>query len=419
MTQQVYLYLEFLGRFMNACVIYIVVQLGRAVQISIVMLAVILLLRGTILRRKVFGKGILWSLLLLAPFMGKLTLYYETKVGAKLFFWWQSICGEFHWIPWLYVTGMLGTGVCILYKQRTLKHYVKYMELTEICGTQVYVSELAVSPFTVGVVHPRIVIPEVMLENLKKEELYLILLHEKVHIRMGHLWCYLLWDVLRILLWLNPLLAVCMKYFRSDLEDTCDRITIQKGNQTAYSYGCLLLKSIRMLKAENQRLKPSVTFAGEKEYRNIKKRMKQVLEFKPYKQISVVCLIVGCGIILTTAFLGIKSISYPRYTSYENIQIYNQMGTEVLVSDSTELREAIQIDEGNVYIDRKALDNIFKERDIESDVFFIYFGGFSKLPGIGGGGNGVFVDYTGTKGDLVIPYVDEEKDIFIRLFKYL
>lgn len=62
-------------------------------------------------------------------------------------------------------------------------------------------------------------LPEVILQDYDRKELRTILLHEKTHIRLGHLWCYLLWDILRILLWLNPFLSTGMKYFREDMEE--------------------------------------------------------------------------------------------------------------------------------------------------------------------------------------------------------
>ena len=411
--------LEFLARFVNACAVYIVVKLGRAVQISIVMSVMILFLRKTVLRKNIFGKGIIWSLLLLTPFTGKLTLYYETTAGARLFLWWQILCADFPWLPWLYIAGMVGTGSYIFYKRKKLKCFVKGMERTDVGGVKVYVSEMAVSPFTEGPIHSRIVVPKMMLEHLGEAELDMILLHEKLHIRLGHLWFYFLWDVLRILLWLNPFLTLCIKNFHADIEDICDRVSIQKGQHTAYSYGSLLLKSIRMLKAENKILEASAAFAGEMEFQNVRQRMERIVNFKPYKQITARCFIVGCGMILISAFWGIRTFSYPRYTPYKEIQIYNQTGTEVLVSDSPKLRNAIQIGEKDVYVDREALDIIFKEKGIESDIFFVYFGGFSKLPGIGGGGNGIFIDYLEDEQNLTVPYIDEESDIFMLIFKYL
>ncbi len=83
------------------------------------------------------------------------------------------------------------------------------------------------------------------------------------------------------------------------------------------------------------------------------------------------------------------------------------------------LRDAIQIGKKEIYINREKIDHIFSERNIEEEIFFLFFGGYSKIPGFGGGGNGVFVEYEEQEGDLVIPYIDDNSDWRNRLFKYL
>ncbi len=52
-----------------------------------------------------------------------------------------------------------------------------------------------------------------------------------------------------------------MRYLKEDMEDICDRVTIQKGGSTAYEYGQVLLKSVKLLKAEGVEI--SAAFAGE------------------------------------------------------------------------------------------------------------------------------------------------------------
>lgn len=54
--------------------------------------------------------------------------------------------------------------------------------------------------FVIGVFKPRTVLPKVITEEYTEEELKSVLLHEKTHIKLGHLLIYFLWDVLRALL---------------------------------------------------------------------------------------------------------------------------------------------------------------------------------------------------------------------------
>lgn len=75
-------------------------------------------------------------------------------------------------------------------------------------------------------------IPRRMEQEFTDDELRLVLLHEKVHIRSGHLWFYLVWDLCQMVLWINPLFILCRDFFLEDLENICDRITIQRSGKS-------------------------------------------------------------------------------------------------------------------------------------------------------------------------------------------
>ena len=405
--------------FLDVTFAYYVIQLGRAVFISIAMLTVIGCLRKTILKNTVFLKGAVWSILLLAPFMGKMKCIYETRLGMRLLFWWQWLCTSYRWLPSVYIAGMVISGLVVFRKRRQLKQETARLKRIRLHDCVIAVNELAVSPFTTGLLHPVIVVPRVMLNCMSDEELEVILLHERVHIRMGHLWYFLLWDVLTIVLWANPFLPACAGWFREDVEAVCDRVTMQKGQQTAYSYGSLLLKSIQMLGNENRYLEHYAAFAGEKQYAGIRQRMERVTAFKPYSRLKLLLFVLGCGALLVAGFTTVIHISYPRYTDYDAVYLYNKTGSQILVEDCDELREAVQIDAGKVLIDRKKLDRLLKQKNVDEDMFFVYWGGFSKLPGVGGGGNGIFVDYGEQSGDVVLPYTDNDTDWMTRIFRYL
>ena len=194
-------------------------------------------------------------------------------------------------VAYCYLLGMVISGVFIFRQRRKLHRQINSMEQWAI-GKKVYISEMPVTPFTIGVFHSKVVVPKVMKDTFEAEELQAVLLHEKTHIRLGHLWFYLLWDVLCMVLWLNPLLTYCMGYLKEDMEDICDRVTIQKGGGNSYEYGQLLLKSIKLLKAENMGI--SATFVGEKDYQDLKRRVIKVAGYKPYWKIGVTILCVAC-----------------------------------------------------------------------------------------------------------------------------
>lgn len=121
------------------------------------------------------------------------------------------------WVRYGYLFGMIVCAVFLFSGRKRLVKFVKQMECVQICGQEVRINKLAATPFTVGLFCPDIVVPEVMQKEMEKEELEVILIHEKSHIRLGHLWYYLLWDLLQVLLWPNVFLGICRKYFQQDL----------------------------------------------------------------------------------------------------------------------------------------------------------------------------------------------------------
>ncbi|MDE5866033.1 MAG: transcriptional regulator [Lachnospiraceae bacterium] len=400
---------------LNNCVIYFCIQLGRCVLLSFPALAWVLILRTTILRKTVFLRGMVWSALLIVPFLGKLKLFYENMLMCRLFMWWNNICIEYWQVRYGYLIGMIITASLIIWKHKKLHRLVSRMEKSRIDGQEIYINEMAVTPFTTGLIRTRTTISKVILQNFQTEELKVILFHERTHIRLGQLWYYLLWDIIRVLLWLNPFLTVCRKIFKEDMEDVCDRVTIQKSSKTAYEYGMLLLKCVKLLKSENTGV--SATFAGEKDYRDTKQRFVRIAGFTPYKKWKAVVFYICSVASLMVMFLLVKQVSYPCYTKDTDIVLMNDAGEMWMLYDSEELRSAFYTDGQNVHIDRKAMDSILRKYDITENTFYLSFGGYMKIPGIGGGGSIVYVDYSGENGKLIIPYWNRDADIATIIFK--
>ena len=405
-------------RFLNQCSVYFSIQLGRCVLFSFVVLGIVLVLRCSILKEKIFLKGMLWSVFLLVPFVGKLEFFYNNILMCRLFLWWNNICIKYSVIGYCYLLGMVISGVFIFWQQRKLHRQINSMEQWTIGGKKVYISEMPITPFTIGVFRSKVVVPKLMKDTFETEELQTVLLHEKTHIRLGHLWFYLLWDVLRMVLWLNPLLTYCMGYFKEDMEDICDRVTIQKGSSTSYEYGQILLKSIKLLKAKNMGI--SATFVGEKDYQELKHRITKVAEYKPYLEIGATILCVACLLFLAGMFTLIREASYPKYIEWMDIGLVNEAGKYFDLADSDTLKQAFRTDSQYVYIDRSAFQNVLRENGVYEDMdgFWLGFGTYTKLPGIGDTPNGIYVDYSGTETELVIPYVNRENFFFDYIFKY-
>lgn len=406
-------------QFFNSCSVYYVVQLVRCVLLSFVVLALAFTLRKTVLKNRVFLKGALWSLFIPVLFIGKMKFFYENRIGVKFFSWLTEMCMSHTWICWLYLCGVFLYAALLFYRRRKLKKMAAGMEKRKVDCTVIYVTKTPVTPSTVGIFKPKIIMPEIILKRYGCKEFQTILLHEKTHIRLGHLWFYLLWDILRALLWLNPFLAISTKYFREDMEEICDLVTIKWSEGNAYAYGQLLLKSMRVLQAENKDFNMYATFTGDKEYQSVRQRVTRIAAYKPYKGIAAVGTLVVAMLCVAVMVFWTQNVSYARYNPLDYIVVYDmETGTE-LVSDGEALREAVSYDESYIYIKAETFQELIKDSTVSNENICFYCGGYYKLPRIGGGGGCGYLETADLEnGILKIEYV-KQKDIFNRIFKML
>lgn len=101
------------------------------------------------------------------------------------------------------------------------------------------------SPAVYGFIQPKIYLPLQVQNKLSHEQLCLITRHEEQHIRQGHLWLNLMWDVLVCLLWFNPLVYLARQQFRHDQELYCDYLVLNAQDEdSSRSYGHALLTTI-------------------------------------------------------------------------------------------------------------------------------------------------------------------------------
>ncbi len=402
--------------FLNLCAVYYVMQLARCVLLSFMVFVLIFLLRKTVLKNRVFLKGAIWSLFIPVLFIGKMKFFYENRIGVALFSWLTAICMNHVWICWLYLCGMFIYAALLFRRRKKLKKLITRMKKRNIDGTSVYITNIPVTPSTIGVFRPKIIMPEVILKEYDQKEFQTILLHEKTHIRLGHLLFYLLWDILRVLLWLNPFLAIGTKYFREDMEEICDWVTIRRSDGKAYGYGQLLLKSMRILQAESEDFNMYATFAGDKEYQNIRQRVTRIARYRPYKRLAAISIFVVTMLCVIGAVEWVQGVSYDRYNEDESILVY-QYDSECTILSDNSLRQMISYDDSYVYVDRAAFESFLQKNNATGEIHIV-FGGFYKLPGFVSVGFSCL--YQRLEDKIVkIPYEKSMNDWKVKLLKVL
>lgn len=116
---------------------------------------------------------------------------------------------------------------------------VPFDELSEdFKNIRVYQSKNVGSPLSFGVLSPRIVVPE----NVPKEQLPFVLLHERTHIKNRDAVLKVLSAAALSLNWFNPFAWLCAKYLCLDMERCCDEGVLSvMGKEKAAFYANTIL----------------------------------------------------------------------------------------------------------------------------------------------------------------------------------
>lgn len=411
--------LRLAASFLDFCAAYFATLLGRCAALSVPALGLVLLLRKTVWRRSTFARGAAWAGLLPVLFLGKLDVYYKNRFFLS-FFRWQSWCCGYWWVRWGYLAGVIASFALLLRRRAKLRCLLRGLPSDRIGAQRVYLCDMPVSPFTAGLVSPKIVIPEIARRQLDESELQTILLHERTHIRHAHLWYFLLWDVLCALLWANPLLRLSTPKLREDMERICDTVTIRRSGRGAVFYGRVLLKSMTLLRAEASCL--SVSFAGETDFADAKERIRRVRDYRPYSRLSAAAPAVFLLCFLLAATLVIRQASLPRYTEITGFTVFQVVDDVEFVKVYNTLADEppplAVTGKGAVAVDNAALRALLPAGS-DNGCYYIMWGGFLKLPGIGGALNSVYVDSLSDGAATVAAFEDVNELLYTKLAKWL
>ena len=177
-----------LPRWLDAVAAYYTVILLRCTVVSTVLLLLIALLRMLLFKKPAYIRVLLWLLLPLAFFTGKIRAYYEVRALAKIFLRIQAVAFDYRLLRVFVVAGT------ILLLARFIMMHVRWwreihlLPIKDLYGVRVRIAPADLAPFATGLLHPCIVVPQRLHEDYDDAELRMILAHEQTHIRAGHLW---------------------------------------------------------------------------------------------------------------------------------------------------------------------------------------------------------------------------------------
>ncbi len=119
----------------------------------------------------------------------------------------------------------------------------------------VYTAPYEGTPLTMGILHPRIILPQ---RQCDTEGLPYVLAHELTHVRRRDVLLKLLWFAAVAVHWYNPLIWLADRMFCADVEESCDQAVVQAfGLESRHSYASTLLYY-----ASNGRTPPARVRAG-------------------------------------------------------------------------------------------------------------------------------------------------------------
>lgn len=191
------------------------------------------------------------------------------------------------WLPVLAVLWFFGVAALLGWSA------VSYLRLRRRVATAVrlednlYQSEAVLSPFVLGLVHPRMYLPF----YLDQDTMEHVVAHERAHIQRRDHWWKLLAFVLLSVYWFNPLLWLAYLLLCRDIELTCDAKVVRgmEPQQRADYSQALLSCSVR---------RPAIAACplafGEV---GVKQRVKSVLRYRRPTVLAVAASVVVCAIV--------------------------------------------------------------------------------------------------------------------------
>lgn len=179
----------------------------------------------------------------------------------------------------------------------------EYALLKQLCPTPpaLYRSKALSSPILIGLIRPRLILPQ---KGCSREKLENILRHELTHYRRRDLLYKHLSLLVSALHWFNPFMPLIRREIDSSCELSCDeRVLMTMDAERRKSYGETLLSCA----ADNALPGALAVSSFSVQKRHLKERLEQILKFRKkgpaaiIASLLVIALLCGCGAALGPA----------------------------------------------------------------------------------------------------------------------
>ena len=193
----------------------------------------------------------------------------------------------------------------------------KILELLEDCkfqlGLQTVIGVVETdgvkTPCLFGYLRPRLLLPHGILDEMGREELRYVFLHELAHLKRHDILIGWLMAIVQVLHWFNPAVWFAMAQISRDRELACDELALSRLKENeSKAYGATILTFLERF-ARQQKL-PAMAGIAENQSL-IKRRITMIAQFKNRK-ISWLPVIAIILLLLATTFTSAQIDSEPK-----------------------------------------------------------------------------------------------------------
>ncbi len=230
---------------------------------------------------------------------GGIVQEYTKLAGSTIGLLWFAICLFF-----------LGKGfLCYIRYSSWVKHNSKeifdedvlkiYAETCETLGIKKKMPLLRNtyigSPLLIGIVRPRIILPEKLLEDTM--HLKYIFMHELIHYKRLDIYYKWLMQIVRCIHWFNPIVHMISREINKACEMSCDEAVIEKMSYAEQrAYGETLIQSME-LASLNPSISVSITMV--ENVKHMKERLGAIMKYQRKSKITT-CLAAFLTILICT-----------------------------------------------------------------------------------------------------------------------
>jgi bla regulator protein BlaR1 len=259
----------------------------------------------------------------------------KPKADPKHGFWPDLSLNQALLLVWL--SGVIGVGLCVVFKNLSFWIVVRkkspltdleILDQLEACKRQMkirtevslVITDKVESPALFGYIHPRLLLPEGILERLNQDRLRYVFLHELAHLKRHDIAVSWLVTALQAIHWFNPFVWYAFYQMRIDQEIACDAYVLSQLERDQSTHYARTLVGLLESFLENRQL-PALAGILESKSR-IKRRIITIVQNRQYSKalsFSAVSLFLVIGFTFFTTAQGTPTEKTPNANEQQEI----------------------------------------------------------------------------------------------------